>query len=59
VPKGVVFARIDPETGLLAPPDGQGVEECFVAGTEPTEYAPSAAAPNPSDFFDIDSEGDL
>jgi len=54
VPSGIVFARIDPTTGLLAPPGQPGEEECFVAGTEPTEYAPSTGAPSPQDFFDFE-----
>ncbi|NLH50871.1 MAG: penicillin-binding protein [Myxococcales bacterium] len=53
-PAGIVFARIDPDTGLLARPDSPGREEVFIAGTEPTEYAPSASAPRPADFFDIE-----
>jgi penicillin-binding protein 1A len=55
-PPGVVFARVDPETGLLAHPDSPGVNEVFVAGSEPTEYAPSAAAPQASDFFELELE---
>jgi penicillin-binding protein 1A len=41
-PPGVVVARIDPATGLLAPPGSEGVEEVFLDGTVPTE---TAAAP--------------
>jgi hypothetical protein len=41
-PPGVVVARIDPATGLLPVPGGNGVEEFFLDGTAPTE---SAAAP--------------
>ncbi|MDP8223044.1 MAG: PBP1A family penicillin-binding protein [Candidatus Lernaella stagnicola] len=58
-PTGLVYARIDPETGLLAHPDAPGVNEMFVAGTEPTEYAPNPATPNAADFFDLEFEGDL
>ncbi len=55
VPPGVVIARIDPATGLLAPPDmADAVEECFVAGTEPTEFAPSRREPSPQDFFEFE-----
>lgn len=57
VPSGVVFARVDQETGLLARPEQEGREECFVAGTEPTEYAPSSDVPSPGDFFDLDFMG--
>lgn len=53
-PPGIVYAEIDPETGLLAPPGLKGVREIFLPGTEPTEYAPSPTAPRPQDFFDIE-----
>lgn len=40
VPEGVVFARVDPATGLLASPDLEdAVKEVYRAGTAPTEYA--------------------
>ena len=36
-PDGIVFARIDPETGTLAKPGAeQSVFECFLEGTEPS-----------------------
>jgi penicillin-binding protein 1A len=39
-PKGVVFAKIDPKTGLLAKPGSKNyIFECFLEGTVPTEYA--------------------
>ncbi len=39
-PHGVVMLKIDPESGLLAPPGQEGaVEEEFLAGTEPSEVA--------------------
>jgi penicillin-binding protein 1A len=50
-PSGLVVARVDPQTGLLAAPDSPGVSEIFVPGTEPTEYAPAAASPLPQEFF--------
>ena len=58
VPPGVVFARVDPETGFLAPPDSPGEEEVFVAGTEPTQIAPKSAAPGLSDFLNLEYQGD-
>jgi len=58
VPKGVSFARIDRQTGLLAQPDAPGEEECFVAGTEPTQYAPSSVQPDANDFFELEFEGE-
>ena len=40
VPSGIVFAKIDKETGLLAGPDsGETIFECFREGTAPTEIA--------------------
>jgi penicillin-binding protein 1A len=60
VPENVVFAKIDPKTGLLAKPgDENAVFEAFKEGTAPTETteesAPAAAA---DDFFkgDLDAE---
>ncbi len=39
VPEGVVFAKIDAETGLLPIPEsGKTLFECFKEGTVPTEY---------------------
>jgi penicillin-binding protein 1A len=41
VPEGVVFAKIDTETGLLPIPESQHTRfECFKEGTVPTEYTP-------------------
>jgi len=40
MPPGVVYASIDPASGLRAVPGGPSVREVFVAGTEPQEYAP-------------------
>ena len=43
VPPGIVFARIDPETGLLAPHDDpDAYSECFLEGTVPQEFAAEA-----------------
>ena len=54
IPEDVVFALIDPKTGLLAL---DGVEdahvEIFVKGTEPQNYA--HLKPKPADFFRVDS----
>ncbi|MFO8084387.1 MAG: PBP1A family penicillin-binding protein [Desulfobacterales bacterium] len=39
VPKGVVFAKIDAETGLLPKPESRKtIFECFKEGTVPTKY---------------------
>lgn len=40
LPIGIELARIDPRTGLLAPPEMvDAIEEQFLAGTAPTTYA--------------------
>jgi penicillin-binding protein 1A len=52
-PAGVVVARIDRKTGLLAPPDAAEAEvltEVFLDGTAPVETAPSAGEVDPSTF---------
>jgi penicillin-binding protein 1A len=41
VPEGVVFAKIDTDTGLLPIPESKKTRfECFKEGTAPTEYTP-------------------
>jgi penicillin-binding protein 1A len=62
-PPGVVVARIDRRTGLLAAPDAaesEVVDEVFLDGTAPTETAPSAGEVDPSTFvleqFEDDEE---
>lgn len=52
VPSGVVMARIDPATGLLAY-EGQrdAIEEVFLEGTVPTETAREAGVLDPSAFL--------
>ncbi len=55
VPPGIVFARIDPTTGLLARPEQRdAADECFVSGTEPTTFAPTTAEPRAQDFFEFE-----
>ncbi|MFC1889802.1 penicillin-binding protein 1A [Thermodesulfobacteriota bacterium] len=57
VPSGIVFARIDKETGLLAGPDsGKTIFECFIEGTAPTEVAMVDKAEEPVDYDMIDKE---
>jgi penicillin-binding protein 1A len=55
-PDGVVFARIDAETGLLAVAESkETIFESFKAGTVPTEYAKKPGSINePSDLFKQD-----
>jgi penicillin-binding protein 1A len=53
IPEDVIFARIDPKTGLVAPEEMQeAVIEIFVKGTEPT--AMTRKKPKPADFFRAD-----
>ena len=62
VPEGVVFAKIDEDTGLLASPySKRTVFQAFVKGTEPREYTPKPAAPKAGEFllYDMEGEGEL
>jgi penicillin-binding protein 1A len=59
-PEGVVFAKIDSETGHLAGPRSeQTVFQAFKEGTEPREYSQTPAAPKTGQFleFDLDDTG--
>jgi penicillin-binding protein 1A len=53
VPDGIVFSRIDAETGLLPIPESsETLFECFKEGTEPTDYTkPLDTIADPEDFF--------
>lgn len=53
IPEDIVFAKIDPESGLLAPPgDEDAVVEVFIKGNEPTQYM--TPQPKPIQFFRLD-----
>ena len=53
IPEGIVYAKIDPSTGLLAPDDSTtSVVEVYLRGTEPTQQ--SGEKSSPSDFFKFD-----
>src|SRR6185295_16630437 len=53
IPDDIVFAKIDPESGLLAPPgDEDAAVEVFVKGNEPTQYLTPQA--KPAQFFRLD-----
>jgi penicillin-binding protein 1A len=57
VPEGVVFAKIDSKTGLLASPHSEKtVFQAFKEGTEPKEYTPRPQAAKSGQFsqFDMD-----
>jgi penicillin-binding protein 1A len=54
-PDGVVFAKIDPKTGLLAQAGSKkSLFECFLEGTEPKEYAPDESDERENEFFKYD-----
>ena len=56
-PEGIHYLRVDPELGLLAHPDGPGIYEPFVAGTEPLEMAPPPGELSSEDFLTLDPRG--
>ncbi|HEN20526.1 MAG TPA: PBP1A family penicillin-binding protein [Desulfobacteraceae bacterium] len=59
IPDGVVFAKIDNKTGLLASPySGETVFQAFKKGSEPKEYSPKPASPKSGQFgrFDMNDE---
>jgi penicillin-binding protein 1A len=56
VPQGVMFANIDPESGLLSSrhTKGKPIRQAFSEGTAPVEYTPDPAAAKPGRFFMFD-----
>jgi penicillin-binding protein 1A len=55
VPEGIVFAKIDATTGLLAGPDSEKtVFQSFKEGTEPKEHSPKPSAATSGDFVQFD-----
>ena len=57
VPPGIVFAKIDPETGLLATPETENpVFEAFEEGTEPKFATPPKDLAPEDDFYRLDLE---
>ena len=56
VPEGIVFSKIDAETGLLPIPESKKtIFECFKEGTVPTEYTKKPdAMTEPEEFFKSD-----
>jgi penicillin-binding protein 1A len=61
VPDDVVFAKIDPETGLLAREGAaEAYPDVFRKGTEPTQYAETKKGPKAGQFYMLDQgEGDF
>ena len=59
VPENVVFAKIDPKTGLLANPgDDNAVFEAFKEGTAPTSDTTGKATPATDQFYKGDLDGE-
>jgi penicillin-binding protein 1A len=56
VPEGIVFAKIDAETGKLPIPESRKtIFECFKEGTAPSEYTPKpGTVTEPDQFFKQD-----
>jgi len=56
VPEGVVFSKVDAETGLLPIPESEKtIFECFKEGTVPTEYTKKPdSLTEPEQFFKSD-----
>jgi len=56
IPDEITFAKVDPASGLLAPPDQANAPvELFIAGTEPTRQP--TVRPDVTDFYRLDSGG--
>ncbi len=56
-PDGVVFAKIDAKTGLLASPhSAKTVFQTFKEGTEPKKYSPKPEAPKSGQFLQYDMD---
>jgi penicillin-binding protein 1A len=56
IPAGIVFAKIDPKTGLLALPGAKDVVfECFKEGTQPTQYSSESSSGEGEDFLKSDT----
>lgn len=59
-PEGVVFAKIDTKTGLLAAPHSEDVVfQAFVEGTQPTAYSPKPASARRGSFMQFDMDRGL
>ena len=57
VPEGIVYAKIDAKTGLLASPYSEKtVFQAFREGTEPKEYSPRPVSPKSGQFLQFDME---
>jgi len=56
VPEGIIFANIDPDSGLLASrySKGKPIRQAFSEGSAPVEYTPNPAAAKPGGFLMFD-----
>jgi penicillin-binding protein 1A len=56
IPEGIVFAKTDPQTGLLCSPGEKDcIFECFKEGTQPTQYSSEASSGDEEDFLRSDT----
>lgn len=56
IPDEITFAKVDPDSGLLAPPDQASAPvELFITGTEPTKQP--STRPKVTDFYRLDGGG--
>jgi len=56
IPEGIVFAKIDPQTGLLCSLGAKDcIFECFKEGTQPTRYSSEASSGDEEDFLRSDT----
>ena len=52
MPPGIVFSRIDTQTGLLATRSSKKTRlECFLEGTEPKDFSVEERDQDEADFF--------
>ncbi|MFZ0451074.1 MAG: PBP1A family penicillin-binding protein [Desulfatiglandaceae bacterium] len=57
VPDGIVFAKIDAKTGLLASPySKETLFQAFKDGTQPTTYTPKPSSPKSGQFLQFDMD---
>lgn len=56
VPEGVIFANVDPDSGLLASryTKGSPIRQAFIEGSSPEEHTPNPAAAKPGKFLMFD-----
>jgi penicillin-binding protein 1A len=56
IPEGIVFAKINPQTGLFCPPGAKDcIFECFIEGTQPSQYTDETSTAGDEDFLKSDT----